>query len=227
VTGAASAIGTSSATVSGSVNPLGASVNASFEFGTTTAYGQSTAAQKTGPDESTDQFSAQLTGLPAGTTIHYRAVAVSDFGTFAGADRTLTTQAAAGHTSVGHARVAGTTASVPVSCTGTMGSTCALVLRLTVTEKFIGHRLTAVTARRHVATHRKVLVVGTSHVTLSAGQSQTVSVALNSPGRRLLAKRHHLQTTLQVLQVLPGGHVETVSMQTVTFKAPRRNRHMH
>ena len=36
-------------------------------------------------------FSAQLSGLPAGTTIHYRAVASSDFGTFVGADRTFTT----------------------------------------------------------------------------------------------------------------------------------------
>jgi hypothetical protein len=231
VTGAASAIDTGSATVSGSVNPLGASVNTSFQFGTTTAYGQTTAAQKTGPDESIDQFSAQLTGLPAGTTIHYRAVAVSDFGTFAGADQTLTTQSppppGPGHTSVGHARVSGTTASVPVSCTGATGTTCALALRLTVTEKFKGHRLVAVTARTHVRTHRTVLVVGSAHVTLTAGQSQTVSVSLNRAGRHLLAKRHHLAATLQVLQVLPGGHVVTVSTQTLTFKTPRHKRHKH
>jgi hypothetical protein len=37
----------SSATVSGSVNPAGAAVDVSFQFGTTTAYGQSTPAQKT------------------------------------------------------------------------------------------------------------------------------------------------------------------------------------
>ena len=222
VTGAASAIGTSSATVSGSVNPLGASVNTSFQYGTTTAYGQSTAAQKTGPDESVDQFSAQLAGLPAGSTIHYRAVAVSDFGTFAGADQTLTTQAAAGHTSVGRARVTGTAASVPVSCTGTMGSTCSLVLTLTVSERMKGNRLIAVTSGGNAATHREVVVVGTSHVTLSAGQSQTVSVALNRAGRNLLVTRHHLQATLTVLQALPGGHVETVSMQTVTFKTPHQ-----
>ena len=56
---------------------------------------RSTAAQKTGPDDTADQFTAQLTGLPAGTTIHYRAVAVSDFGTFVGADQTLTTESSA------------------------------------------------------------------------------------------------------------------------------------
>ena len=63
----------------------------SFQFGTTTAYGQSTEAQTTAPNNAATPFTAQLTGLPAGTTIHYRAVAVSDFGTFVGADQTLTT----------------------------------------------------------------------------------------------------------------------------------------
>ncbi len=95
VTGAATAVTTSSATLSGSVNPEGAGVAVSFQFGTTTAYGQSTAAQKLGPDNAVDGFTAALAGLPPATLIHYRAVAISDFGTFAGADQTLTTADAA------------------------------------------------------------------------------------------------------------------------------------
>jgi hypothetical protein len=231
VTGVATAVATTSATVSGSVNPQGASVNVSFQFGTTTAYGQSTPVQKTGPDNTDDQFSAQLAGLPAGTTIHYRAIATSDFGTFAGVDRTLMTQSpappGAGHTSVGHARVSGTTASVPVACTGAAGATCQLALRLTVTEKFKGRRLIAVTARTHTRTHRKVLNVGSTNATLSAGQTQTVRVALNRTGRHLLALRHHLTATLRVTQALPGGHIVTVSTQTLTFKTARHKRHHH
>jgi hypothetical protein len=231
VTGAASAIGTSSATVSGSVNPLGAVVSTSFQFGTTTAYGQSTTAQATAPDESVDQFSAQLTGLPAGTTIHYRAVATSDFGTFAGADQTLTTQSppppGAGHTSVGHARVSGTTASVPVSCTGTTGATCVLALRLTVAERFEGRRLVAITARRHVRTRRELLVVGSTDVTLTAGQSRTVLISLNRAGRHLLASRHHLETTLHVSQLISAGQTVSVSTQTLTFKRRPARRHEH
>jgi hypothetical protein len=90
-TGAASAITSSSGTVTGSVNPLGASVKVSFEFGTTTAYGSTTTPQKTGPDNHADTFTAVLSGLPDETTIHYRAVAVTDFGKFVGADRTFTT----------------------------------------------------------------------------------------------------------------------------------------
>ena len=90
-TGTASGITSSSATVKGSVNPLGASVKVSFEFGTTRAYGSTTTPQRTGPDNHSDTFTAVLGGLPAGTTIHYRAVALSDFGKFVGADRTFIT----------------------------------------------------------------------------------------------------------------------------------------
>jgi hypothetical protein len=211
VSGAASAIGDSSATVNGSVNPLGASVNASFQFGTTTAYGQSSAPQKSGPDESVDQFSAQLTGLPAGTTVHYRAVVASDFGTLVGADRTLTTRVAAGHTTVGQATVSGITARMLVSCTGTTGSTCAVALNLTATEKL----------------NRRRLIVGSARVTLTAGRAQTVRVTLNRAGRQLLAARHQLATTLRASQVIPGGRAVTVSTQTVTFKTRPHRRRKH
>ncbi len=91
VTGAASAVTPTSATVSGAVDPNGASVLVSFQYGATTSYGQATAASRTGPDDATDSFTAALSGLPQATIIHYRAVALSDFGTFVGADQTLIT----------------------------------------------------------------------------------------------------------------------------------------
>jgi hypothetical protein len=203
-TGRASAITNNSATVSGSVNPNGASVNVSFQFGTTTAYGQTTPAQKTGPDNTTDRFTAQLTGLPAGTVIHYRAIAVSDFGTLTGTDQTLRTQDAAGHTSIGRASVSGTTADVPVSCTGQTGATCKLALRLVI-------------ARHHRHRHHLIRVVGRTHVTITAGGSRTVGVQLNGLGRHILARRHQLTTALLVFQILPDGRVITVSAQGVVF----------
>ena len=91
VTDGASSITTSSVTVHGSVNPGGASVAASFQFGPTTAYGRTTGSAKTGPDNHSDLLTAVLSGLPAGTKIHYRTVVTSDFGTFTGRDRTLIT----------------------------------------------------------------------------------------------------------------------------------------
>jgi hypothetical protein len=192
VTGTASAVDTTSATVNGTVNPEGASVKVSYQFGTTTAYGQSTAVQTTGPDNADDPFSAPVSGLPAGTTIHYRAVAASDFGTFLGADQTPTTNSPAPppqsppvppsppgpgqvHTSVGHAHVSGTTASVRVSCTGSTGQTCQTALRLTVTERLKGRRVIAITARKHHRTRSKVLVVATSKVTVRRAPARSIS----------------------------------------------------
>ena len=91
VTAAATAVTTSAAALNGSVNPQGASISVSFQFGPTTAYGQSTPAQTLGPDNASDAFSAAISALAAGTTIHYRAVATTDFGNVVGADQTLKT----------------------------------------------------------------------------------------------------------------------------------------
>ena len=224
VTGAASGISSSAATLSGTVNPQGASVKVSFQFGTTTAYGQSTAVQTLAPANAPTPFTVQLTGLPAGTTIHYRAMAVSDFGTFAGADQTLTTSPTppppAGTVTIGRAKVSGGTASVRVTCAGAAGAQCNLSLRMTVTETFRGHRLIAVTSRvRH-----KVIGVGSAAVTLTAGNAQTVRISLNGEGRKLVASRHVLKVKLVVTAALGNGQSATVSNQTVTFKT-RSHRH--
>ena len=74
-TNAATSITTDSATLNGYLNSLGtaSSVQVSFQWGITTAYGSETIAQTmiaAGP------FSANLTGLTPGTTYHFRAKAV-------------------------------------------------------------------------------------------------------------------------------------------------------
>ncbi len=217
MSGAATGIGTSQATVSASVNPRGASVAVSFQFGTSTAYGQSTAAQRIGPASTATPFSAQLAGLPAGTTIHYRAVAVSDFGTFTGADQTLVTAAApaappvavaAGRASVVHVSTSGALARARVRCSGQTGATCRLVLRLTVTETRHGSKA----ARHH---SRRVVLVGRTSVVLAAGQSRTVTVALNRAGKRLLGHRRALRARLSVQQL--GAVEAAVPSAVVTF----------
>jgi hypothetical protein len=239
VTGTASGVTMTAATLNATDNPQGASANASFQFGTTTAYGSSTVAQKLGPNNSASPFSAQLTGLSAGTTVHYRAVVTSDFGTFVGADQTLTTAsstpppppppppppAGSGHASVGHATVAGNTASVPVSCSGSSGQTCNLALTMTVTETLKGHKVIAITSRKQAHVHHKVVVVGSAHVTLTAGQTRVVRVTLNRTGKALLAKHHTVKVALHVAQTLANHHTVTVVGRTLTFKAPRHHKH--
>ena len=86
-TGDADAGGHATATV----DPGGATIAAHFEYGPTTAYGARTADVRV---SAAGAFGADLTGLPAGTTIHYRAVAQTDFGTVAGEDRMFATIAA-------------------------------------------------------------------------------------------------------------------------------------
>ena len=220
VTGGATGVTQTTATVAATVNPEGARASVSFQFGTTTAYGQSTAVQTTGPDNAADAFSAALTGLPVGTTIHYRAVATSDFGTEVGADQMLTTQSppvVPGKASVGHARVSGKTVSVPITCKG--DTNCTVSLKLTVTETFHGHKLVAISARKAKVTH-KTVVLGTASATIRVGRTATVRISLNRAGRKLLAARHKVTAKLTVTQRI-SGHNRTLSTQKVTFKAPK------
>jgi hypothetical protein len=231
VTEAASGVGTSSATVSGTVNPQGAAVNVSFQFGTTTAYGQTTAATSTGVKNAATPFTASLTGLASGTTIHYRAVAVSDFGTFVGADETLTTSKPtppgggtpgggipAGRGTVGRVTVSGAKVAVGVSCSGVAEATCRLTVELTVIEKLQGHKLVGVAAR----VTRRTVVLGKATVLLKAGHATVVHVALTSTGKRLLARHHPLKAKLLVLQAA-GGHSTVLTNKVVTLKVAKKH----
>jgi hypothetical protein len=90
-TGAAGSIGSTSATVNGTVNPSGQPTTYSFEYGTTTSYGSQTASQDAGSGTSDVNVSANLTGLSTGTTYHYRLDATNASGTTYGSDQTFTT----------------------------------------------------------------------------------------------------------------------------------------
>jgi hypothetical protein len=79
----------SSATLHGLANPGGTSARVHFDFGSTTAYGSSTAAETLGVSVVQTPFDAVASGLAEGSTIHYRAVAASDFATVAGPDATV------------------------------------------------------------------------------------------------------------------------------------------
>ena len=229
VTSPASGVSTSAATVAGSVNPNGAAVRASFQFGTTTAYGQSTAVQTLGPDNAIDAFSAGLAGLPAGTTIHYRAIATGDFGTLAGADQTLTTNTppplppAPGTAKAGKPHVLGTAVTDLITCTGQ--TSCTVKIKLTVKETRKGHKLIAISARHKPKPKvtRKVVVLGTASATVAAGHSKQVRIRLNRKGRALLTAHHHLTVKLTVAQIT-SGHGRLVTASTVRFKT---NNHHH
>jgi hypothetical protein len=234
VTGAATAVSTSAATISAAVNPEGGPVNAFFQFGTTIAYGSATATQRLGPDNTIDTFTATLSALPAGTLIHYRAVAVTDFGVLVGADRTVTIAAPpkpkpkpAGIASVGHVTVKGKTATVAVTCRG--ATNCRVSLTLTVHETLRGHRIVAISAaktKKPKLKHRLV-VVGSASATVRAGRTAKLKVSLNRTGRALVAARHHLATTLTVRQRGIAKKTKVLARRKVKFASPVKRKRRH
>jgi hypothetical protein len=93
VTGAASSVAQTSATLNGSVNPNGFEVSVCrFEYGTSTAYGSSApCVPAPGSGTSPVAVSAALESLGENTTYHFRTVATGPGGTSFGADQTFTT----------------------------------------------------------------------------------------------------------------------------------------
>lgn len=91
VTQSATSVGTFTAMLNGTANPVGLTTTAWFEYGATTSYGTSTTAQSIGSSTSAAPQTANLSGLVDGTLYHYRIVAQNAGGTSYGADMTFTT----------------------------------------------------------------------------------------------------------------------------------------
>ncbi len=92
-TGPALHVRATSVDLSGTVNPGGQPTQATFQFGTTEAYGASTGATDVGTGTSDVPVEHAVTGLRASTTYHYRIAAHSGGTDTVGADRTFTTSA--------------------------------------------------------------------------------------------------------------------------------------
>jgi hypothetical protein len=201
LTGASSAVTTSGATVSGTVNPQGGPLTVQFQFGTSTAYGQTTAAQKLGPADTAQPFSAALSGLPPDTTIHYRAVANTDFGQVVGADQTLHTAAAADH------------AAPTLKITLTKPKLRALVRRgklkveVTVSEPS-NVRLTLSLRKRTLGTSRTV--------SFRTAGTKTITIALSKKGKSTLRHLRRARLTITEHATDPAGNTR-VSKQSTTL----------
>ena len=89
-TNSATNITATSATLNGSLNPHGLTTTVHFQYGTTTSYGRNTPTQ-TQTGNTYRNINANISGLTAGTTYHFRIVATNANGTRMGGDRTFTT----------------------------------------------------------------------------------------------------------------------------------------
>ena len=95
ITNPATNVASFSATLNSSVDPHGLTTTIHFQYGTTTSYGLTTASQsKSG--NTYQSVSANIGGLSASTTYHFRIVATNSAGTRYGSDRTFTTLSATG-----------------------------------------------------------------------------------------------------------------------------------
>jgi hypothetical protein len=88
-------VSASSAKLNIQIDPGGAETTFHFQYGTTTAYGQSTPeSPEVGADNSLHSVATPLQELQPDTTYHYRVVATNEIETVDGPDRTFTTQRA-------------------------------------------------------------------------------------------------------------------------------------
>jgi hypothetical protein len=91
ITDPATLITSHSARLNGTVDPHGFSTTVYFQYGRTISYGSRTPNQtKTGNNY--QNVFANISGLSAGTTYHFRIVGTNTAGTRYGGDRTFTTQ---------------------------------------------------------------------------------------------------------------------------------------
>jgi hypothetical protein len=136
---------------------------------------------------------------------------------------------------VAHASQAGTAkgkngeVTFSLTCKGTAGTACEVESTLTTIEKLRHGKPVAVSARRHPRTRTEAVTVGSSKLTILAGQKVTISIQLNATGKSLLAKFGALPVHLSVVQV-SAGHRSTVIAQNLTVTPhhkPRRHHHHH
>ncbi len=142
---------------------------------------------------------------------------------------------AAGASQVGAAKGKNGEVTFTIACRGEAGTSCSIGATLTTVEKIRHGRLVAVSARRHPTSRSEEVTVGTSSLTIPAGQKVTISIQLDSTGKVLLSRFGRLPVHLSVIQVIasvvgeavsPGHHLTVIS-QNLTVTPRRRPRHHH
>lgn len=221
-TGDASNVTATSATVSGSVNPEGGPVTVQFQFGTSTAYGQATSLQAIAPANAATPFSATLSNLPAGATIHYRAVVNTDFSTLFGADRTVPASTA---TTPGNAPSGSSTKAPKLGLKITKESLGKLlrigklgvVATLDEAAKLTLNGDAKLQVRRHGKARTKLVPVFTqATVSFGGGGAKNVQLALSRQGRKTLA--HLSKATLVITGAASAGGGKATQRATATLK---------
>jgi Glucodextranase, domain B len=128
---------------------------------------------------------------------------------------------------VGSASGANGEVSFTIACTGAAGTSCEIESTASTVERTRNGRPIAVSARRH---HHRIrsrqVTVGSSKLTIPAGERVTILIQLNAVGHSLLARFGALPVHLAVFQV-SAGHRSTLVAQNLTVRPGHRRRHHH
>jgi hypothetical protein len=106
---------------------------------------------------------------------------------------------------------------VPLRCWLTTGSCPKATIQVTVVEDVRGGSVTGIAASTGAGTAKRKVVVAKLSVTLLAGQSETIKVALNAAGRKLLAG--HRRFAARVSVVVEGT---SIGARDVTISRPAK-----
>jgi hypothetical protein len=219
VTGAASAVTQSSATLNATVNPNGGDVSdCHFQYGTTSLYGSSApCATPPGSGNSAVAVAAPVGSLAKGTTYHFRIAATNSRGTSYGSDETFTSKKAAATERIS---LDGSTidvqrnheALIKLTCTGT--ATCRG--KLTLTAKSAGKK----------GKNGKPKKIGTAAFSIPAGKTKTIKLTLSRTGRAFLSAAHgHLSASLTILKTFPTPSTsQSHRVHLVQQKAKKRKK---
>jgi hypothetical protein len=237
--GAASAVEQTSATITGSVDPEGASVSScELEYGTSTSYGSSIPCPTSaGSGELAVGESFALSGLSPDTTYYFRIVAASAGGKGEGSNATFTTAASqttggggGGGTGGGEvlgekheappllpepkASVATTSATVSASGTVIIKVSCAATAPScagTVTLRTVKAVLASAHASKKNKPKAKILTLASASFSIAAGSVEKVTFHLSTTARQVLAKLHVLAASVTVASHDAAGTTATTT----------------
>jgi hypothetical protein len=225
VTGAATAITTSSATVAGTANPLGAATTTAFHYGTTPALGSTITAASLPAGGTARAVTAALSGLPAGATIYYQLTATNAFGTTAGATQTFKTAAVKLPPPPLHSATARLDNQLITLTTPSLQTCTANTKRLNVTltsttiPKSHATKLHFKSASFYIGKGIKHTHKITKH--LRGGKKKTTTITYYTPN----ATTHHLPATLRLR--IAGLSTGTHTLKVVVFYKETLIKHRH
>jgi hypothetical protein len=237
VTGAASSLTQTSATLNATVNPNGGTVeDCHFDYGTSTSYGLSVPCSGLpGSGNSAVSVSAPVGGLVAATTYYFRIVATNWGGTSYGADQALTTLLPGQAGVLGSqehkvpqvpdANLANTSltvgpsgiVSLKVTCPAGE-SRCAGTITLRTLTAVI-----AATGHQSKKSKTAILTLASGSFKVAGGHTTTVRLRISAKARALLARTHVLRARATIVAHDPAGATHT-TQTVVTIRAAKAKR---